>query len=221
MFLFARDVTNIYLLLPTKENKIKWKSWQDTLIVFSCQFITSFSRLFSATLLTVLLRYYLIIPIIIYFLISAAVLWRKLSKDKSMILLAIVTNIFAPCIVLEEQSSFFAKSSLISTILHISSLVLFYLPTFAPEFKTMFQYEYDNFPLILKDREKKIYFLFGTFVLLFINIPLIHYLKKYLDPVFRLKASLCCSEKDPICGVNWPPKYNNFLETVKSFIQHG
>ena len=81
-------------------------------------------RLLSASLLIAYMREMSMLFVAAYFIMSLLILCHphitrgSAKDDPSSAFMGILTNLFSPCIIIEEGSKFFAKSSIVSTISH-------------------------------------------------------------------------------------------------------
>ena len=185
MFMFARAATDIFLLLPTSQNEVRKKSWQDTLVIMFSQGLLVYPRMFSACILVACFKYWVFVPLAIYIWLSIILLRDELKKDSNKTVLGILTNIFGPCIVNDEHSRFFVNSSLIATVFHILCQAMFFLPLLAGVKFSPFA-----LPSILLDQKITRLIFVGNVVLLMTNIPISCFLQNYLDPVYRMKLSV-------------------------------
>ena len=74
LFMFARAATDIFLLLPTSQNEVRKKSWQDTLVIMSSQGLLVYPRMFSACILVACFKYWVFVPLAIYIWLSIILL---------------------------------------------------------------------------------------------------------------------------------------------------
>ena len=87
-------------------------------------------RLISTSLLIAYLKQWTILFVVAYFIMAILLLYHPHVKrgsakdDPGQAFLGVLTNIFSPCIVIQEGSKFLAKSSILATLHHCLSLAV-------------------------------------------------------------------------------------------------
>ena len=122
LFSFSLASTEIFLMMKTKRKEIKEASWKETFIlVLPVMAFIVIPRILSSSLIAAYSKQYFLL--FICFMIFANILCNipHFQRDPGQVFLGILTNVFAPCIVLEEGSGFYKRSGVISSILHILS----------------------------------------------------------------------------------------------------
>ena len=120
--------SEIMLMMKTKDNEFKEASWKQTwILVFPAMFFVVVPRILCISLLIAYTKEYLFIFLIIFVLLSMAINYEHLRRDPGHVILGILTNVFAPCIVIQEGSSFFKRSGYTSSLLHCLGLVCLFL----------------------------------------------------------------------------------------------
>ena len=120
--------SEIMLMMKTKDNEFKEASWKQTwILVFPAMFFVVVPRILCISLLIAYTKEYLFIFLIIFILLSMAINYEHLRRDPGHVILGILTNVFAPCIVIQEGSSFFKRSGYTSSLLHCLGLVCLFL----------------------------------------------------------------------------------------------
>ena len=120
--------SEIMLMMKTKNNEFKEASWKQTwILVFPAMFFVVVPRILCISLLIAYTKEYLFIFLIIFILLNMAINYDHLRRDPGYVLLGILTNVFAPCIVIQEGSSFFKRSGAASSILHSLGLICLFL----------------------------------------------------------------------------------------------
>ena len=123
----ASGAAQTLLLKGTKRNEIKEESWRHTwLIFFPIMAGLTVPRLLALALITSYAKVYAILFIILMIFVGLLVnLYPYAKRDPAGALLGVVTNLFGPCIVIDEGSKFLIKSSISATVLHSLNLVIF------------------------------------------------------------------------------------------------
>ena len=79
-------------------------------------------RLISISFIISYLKQWIFLVVFLMVIISCLANFRFLKRDPGKTFLGCLTNVFAPVIVIDEGSTFFLKSAIISNILHGGSL---------------------------------------------------------------------------------------------------
>jgi hypothetical protein len=121
--------SEIMLMMKTKDNEFREASWKQTwILVFPVMFFVVMPRILSASLIMAYSKELVYVFLIIYVIISMIVNSDHLRRDPGHVTLGILTNLFAPCIVIQEGSSYFETSGVTSSILHsLGLLSLFFM----------------------------------------------------------------------------------------------
>ena len=128
---FGLAAKKIYLLMPTKQNQVKFSSWKDNLIVMPMTILITIPKMMSLALVSSYLKRWIFLLIGLYFLVMLTILfqWGYLKKEgPKNTIIGILTNIFTSCVVSNDHSKFFLRTSILSTFMHaISQVFLFCL----------------------------------------------------------------------------------------------
>ena len=117
-----------FLTMSTKGKEIKEASWKTKLFfALPCMLFVVTPRLITLSILATYLKGWVfmvvVVMITVNYLSNQRFLWRD-QEDPKKVTLGCFANIFAPVVVVEDCSAFFLKSSLISTLLYITSLII-------------------------------------------------------------------------------------------------
>ena len=116
--------TQIYLTLPTKGKTFKESSWKPKyLIVLPSMMLIVIPRIISISLMISYVKHGVLVIILLMLTVNLLTNIKFVMRDPAKTILGCLTNIFAPCIVVEEGSQFFKRSSLMSNLMHGISLV--------------------------------------------------------------------------------------------------
>ena len=129
---FASGSVNIYTLLPTKYSDVRFKNWQDSVILVICFMFIIIPRVFSLCLVIAYLKSNVFMAMFAYMITAMFILWLikrdMVRNEPKKTVLGVLTNLFSPCIVVNEYDNFLLVSSMISTIGHLLvQLALFLL----------------------------------------------------------------------------------------------
>ena len=108
-------------------------------------------RLLSASLLMAYMREMTMLFVAAYFIISSLILCHPhvtrgaAKEDPGSAFLGILTNLFSPCIIIEEGSKFLTKSSIVATLSHCLTQAVVLLVTVS---KTITFKECQNPPIL-------------------------------------------------------------------------
>ena len=124
----TKCAVNSFLTMSTKGREIKEASWKTKLFfALPSMLLIVTPRLMTLSILATYLKSWIFFVVALMVAVNFLLNWRFLSrdqKDPKKVALGCVTNVFAPVVVVEDCSAFFLKSSLISTLLHITSLII-------------------------------------------------------------------------------------------------
>ena len=110
LFSVSMGSTNIFLLMPTKSKPVKTKTWQETfLMVFPAMSFIILARMLSWSLIIAYSKQYSLLFILGFIGLSLILNLRKLIKWTSLTLLSIFTNLFSPCIIIQEGSKHYLR----------------------------------------------------------------------------------------------------------------
>ena len=123
VFSFSRNSSSIFLLMKTKRKDIKGASWKEMVIVFPTMFFIVIPRILSMSLIAAYTKDCFLIVLVTMVIVNTVVNLAHFKRDPGQAFLGVMTNIFAPCIIVEEGSSFFKRSGITSSILHILAQV--------------------------------------------------------------------------------------------------
>ena len=120
LFSFSLASAEIFLMMKTKNNDMKEASWRQTfLMVIPAMFAVVVPRILSLSMITAYCKEFAMFFIAAYILFNVLCNIRHFKRDPSKVLMGAMTNVFAPCIVIDEGSGFFKRSAVTSSILHI------------------------------------------------------------------------------------------------------
>ena len=120
--------TEIMLMMKTKNKTIKEASWKETwILVFPVMFCVVVPRILCISLIMAYAKEYVLVFVILYILLNMAINYDHIQRDPGHVMLGIFTNLFAPCIVIQEGSSFFKRSGAAASILHAVGLSCLFL----------------------------------------------------------------------------------------------
>ena len=128
VFSFSLNSATIFLLMKTKRKDIKVASAKALLFVFPMMFCIVIPRILSMSLVAVYAKEYFPIFLVIMVAANAIVNFPHFKRDPGQAFLGVMTNTFAPCIIIEEGSGFFRRSGITSSVLHcLAQIILFCL----------------------------------------------------------------------------------------------
>ena len=131
VFSFSLNSATIFLLMKTKRKDIKEASAKALLFVFPMMFCIVIPRILSMSLVAGYSKEYFPIFLVIMVGANAIVNFPHLRRDPGRAFLGVMTNTFAPCIIIEEGSGFFRRSGITSSVLHcLAQISLFCLVFF-------------------------------------------------------------------------------------------
>ena len=122
----ASGAAQSLFLNQTKRNAIKHESWKHTWLIFVPIMIAlTVPRLLSLALLTAYTKGYAILFISLFAVVSILIsLYPYIMRDPADAFVGVMTNLFSPCMVIEEGSKFLPKSSIVATLLHCLNLTI-------------------------------------------------------------------------------------------------
>ena len=123
VFSFSRNSSSIFLLMKTKRKDIKEASWKEMIIVFPTMFCIVIPRILSLSIIAAYKKDFFPIVLVTMVIANTVVNLAHFKRDPGQAFLGVMTNIFAPCIIVEEGSGFFRRSGITSSILHILAQV--------------------------------------------------------------------------------------------------
>ena len=116
--------------MPIIGKEFKESTWKPKfLIVFPCMLAIIIPRLISVGILTSYMKGYIFVILFLNVGINCLCNCKFLWRDAAEAIRGCLTNIFAPTIVIEEGSTFFIKSALVSQLMYGLSLTIFTLTT--------------------------------------------------------------------------------------------
>ena len=92
-----------------------------TLLVFPAMFFVVVPRILTISLIMAYTKLYNFIFLAAYFALSLGINYPYVRRDPSEVMLGVLTNYFAPAIVVEEGSKFYKRSGITASLLHIIS----------------------------------------------------------------------------------------------------
>ena len=121
----AKCATNTFLTMPTIGKDIKEACWKTKFFfVLPCMLIVIPPRILTLSIMASYLKEWIVPTIFLMGIIICLANVRFILRDKKMTVLGCLTNIFAPVVIMDDGSSFFFKSSLISNLTHGCGLIL-------------------------------------------------------------------------------------------------
>ena len=116
--------------MPNIGKKFKESTWKPKfLVVFPCMLTIIIPRLISVGILTSYMKGYIFVILFLNVGINCLCNCKFLWRDAAEAIRGCLTNIFAPTIVIEEGSTFFIKSAMVSQMMYSLSLIIFMLTT--------------------------------------------------------------------------------------------
>ena len=140
-FSLTLGASDLLLRMATKDNKVKQVSWKMTLLVFPAMFFVVVPRILTISLIMAYAKIYNFIFLTAYFALSLGINYPHVRRDPSEVMLGILTNYFAPAIVVEEGSKFYKRSGITASLLHVMCLLILFLLTFGNIINTCFHIE--------------------------------------------------------------------------------
>ena len=116
--------SEIMLMMETKGKEVKEASWMATwLLVFPVMFCIVVPRILSTSLIMAYTKEYVFIFMFLFIALCLVCCQHYLRRDAGHVVVGCLTNLFAPCIVIEEGSKFFKRSGVVASILHSLGLI--------------------------------------------------------------------------------------------------
>ena len=137
-FSLTLGASDLLLKMATKDNKVKQVSWKMTVLVFPAMFFVVVPRILTISLIMAYAKSYNFIFLAAYFALSLGINYPYVRRDPPEVMLGILTNYFAPAIVVEEGSKFYKRSGITASLLHVMSLLILFLLTFGNIINTCF-----------------------------------------------------------------------------------
>ena len=137
MLSLSTAATDMYLTMPTRGKDYKESTWKvQWLLVFPKMALIVLSRIITLGLLMTYAKYFLFVFISLHICFGLIVNAKYFKRDPKSVLLGTITNIFAPCIVVDEGSQFYSRSNNASIFMYIIGLFLLVLSTSPHFFKS-------------------------------------------------------------------------------------
>ena len=129
LFSLTLGASEILLMMATKDKPVKEASWKATwLLVFPAMFLVVVPRILTLSLIMAYTKGYFLLFVVAFFVINLLINLDHLRRDPSEVMVGILTNLFASCIVIQEGSGFYKRSGIASSFLHaLGLLCLFFL----------------------------------------------------------------------------------------------
>ena len=106
-------------------NQIKDSTWRETfLLVIPAMFVLVVPRILSMSLIVAYTKPFAIFFILALIFFNIVMNIPHLKKHPVQVLLGTMTNVFAPCIVIDEGSPFYKWSGTIASSIHALSLIV-------------------------------------------------------------------------------------------------
>ena len=119
---------SVWLTIPLKKitlNQIKDSTWRETfLLVIPAMFVLVVPRILSMSLIVAYTKAFAIFFILALIFFNIVMNIPHLKKYPVQVLLGTMTNVFAPCIVIDEGSRFYKWSGTIASSIHALSLIV-------------------------------------------------------------------------------------------------
>ena len=124
MLSLSTAATDMYLTMPSRGKEYKESTWKvKWLLVFPKMTLIIVSRIFTLGLLMSYAQEFIFIFILLHICFGLIVNAKYLKRDPKHVILGTMTNIFAPCIVVDEGSNFYARSNIASIFAYIFGLL--------------------------------------------------------------------------------------------------
>ena len=128
LFSLTLGASEILLMMATKDKPVKEASWKATwLLIFPAMFMVVVPRILSLSLIMAYTKGYFLLFIVTFFLLNMLLNLKHLIRDPPEVMVGILTNLFAPCIVVQEGSGFYKRSGIVSSLLHALGLFCLFL----------------------------------------------------------------------------------------------
>ena len=111
LFSLTLGASEIMLMMATKDNPIRDASWKvKWILVFPAMFMVVVPRILSIGLTISYAKGYILFVMMAFLLLSICISFCHVKRDPPEALLGILTNLFAPAIVIQEGSGYFKRS---------------------------------------------------------------------------------------------------------------
>ena len=125
LFSFSMASAEVFLMMKTKNHVIKDCTWKETfLLVIPAMFLLVAPRILSMSLIVAYTKEFFILFVFIIVFVNIVLNIPFFKRDPAQVLLGTLTNVFAPCIVIDEGSAFYKRSATIASLLHVMCLVI-------------------------------------------------------------------------------------------------
>ena len=125
LFTFSLASAEVFLMMKTKNNPIKDSTWRETFIlVMPAMFLFVVPRILTMSLIAAYTKALFIIFVITLVFFNILMNIKHLRRDPVQVLLGILTNVFVPCIVIDEGSAFYKWSATAASVLHVLCLAV-------------------------------------------------------------------------------------------------
>ena len=116
--------SEILLMMATKDKTVRDASWKTTwFLVFPSMLMVVIPRVLSISLIMSYTKEYFLIILAMFIVLNLAINYDHLKRDAPEVIVGILTNTFASCIVIQEGSGFYTKSGIASSLLHILAIL--------------------------------------------------------------------------------------------------
>ena len=124
LFSLTLGASEILLMLATKDKPVKETSWKVTwLLAFPAMFMVVVPRILSLSLIIAYAKGYFLVFIVAFIILNICINFHHFQRDPPEVMLGILTNLFASCIVVQEGSGFYKRSAIASSLLHALGLL--------------------------------------------------------------------------------------------------
>ena len=120
----ALGASGIFLQLATKDKQVREASWKTKwFLILPSMFMVVLPRILTISLIISYMKDHFFVWSSLYFILNLAINFCFFKRDPSEVTVGILTNFFASCIVIQEGSGFYRRSSISSSLLHITGLI--------------------------------------------------------------------------------------------------
>ena len=120
--------SEILLMMATKDKSIKESSWKATwLLIFPAMFMVVVPRIMTISLIIAYTKGFFLIFIAVFLVLSIGINFHHLKRDPPEVMVGMLTNLFAPAIVVQEGSGFYKRSGIGSSLLHVLGILSLFL----------------------------------------------------------------------------------------------
>ena len=110
--------SEILLMMATKDKSVRDASWKTTwFLVFPAMFLVVIPRILTVSLIISYSKEYFLVFLAVFLVVNLAVNFQHLRRDPPEVIVGILTNTFASCIVIQEGSGFYRRSSITSSVM--------------------------------------------------------------------------------------------------------